>query len=147
MKAQTSLSLELSLIDEIRSKAAKCGMTMTDLVTLLIKFGLSKITDEAAQKWMALQPSIRGRTGGGMTKNEKLVFGALERLTARDPAVYRFGCDEVAAEAGLRLSDCYWALKQLQGRTLVKGADFDELDRWGRPVKSIWRLATSGTQP
>jgi hypothetical protein len=138
-KAFTGLYLPSDLTEELKRRADGAGTSASALAALVMRFGLERLSDDALRKWAAKQPSTRGRYGGGMTKAEKAALAALERLT--EGPVFRLELDEIADTGGLLRKDAYLALMALRARGMVVEVHRSaELDRWGRPTSSIWRL-------
>jgi|GEM_PF-6113590 len=138
--------VQASTAEELKRRADAAGLTYSDLIDLAARYGLSRLTDDALAAWAARQPSNRGRLGGGLTKAEKAVLGALRSLTQASAGTgqVRFELTEVADCAGLLRRDAYLAAKALQQRGLAAGVDGPELDRWDRPKSSVWRLVQPG---
>jgi hypothetical protein len=147
MKTQLGLYFEVTTADALRARAVKHGAAITDLAELCVRFGLSQLSDDQVNKWLAQQKSTRGRLAGGLRISEKACVAALESLRKKEPGAYRFGGVSIANEAGLRFAVAYQALKSLAARGMVKGSDLEPLDRWGRPVKSIWSLTPPDQRP
>lgn len=145
MKTQIGLYLGAGTAEQLREAAHSAGASIGDLADLLLRYGLSKVPPEQLRAWALKLPSTKGRLAGQLTKDERAVLGAFETLPkkAGQDGVWRFPITDVAAEAGLRLTEAYWALKALQRRALVRGMELEELDRWGRPVKSYWSLISA----
>lgn len=145
MKAQCNLFMSVSTSEELKAKAAHVGAPVGDLADLLLRFGLAKMSDDDLRKWVASRAITGSARSGALKKNERFVLVAFERLPlkAGQEGAWRFALGDVAAEAGLRLTDAYWALKALQARGLVKGMELEEVDRWNRPVKSFWSLISA----
>lgn len=139
MKTQVGLFISVSTSDELRERAKRAGAPIGDLADLALRFALGKLNDHALAKWASALPSRRGRNGGSLGKDERSVLQAFDRLSQAEPGASRWGLGTLASEAGLRLSVAFWALKSLQVRGLVTGAQLEETDRWGRPTKSFWR--------
>lgn len=140
-KSFAGLYLPVETMVALRTRAEGVGVSYSELADLFIRRGLDSMPEDVLRAWAAKRPSTRGRLGGGLTKAERSALDAMGRLVARGTAegVYRFELAEVANEAGLLRRDAYLALKRLQGRGLVSGADGTEQDRHGRPVSSVWR--------
>lgn len=145
MKTQMGLFLDVGTAERLRSEAGRAGAPIGDLADLCIRFALERMTPDAVAKWAQSLPSRMGPLSGGPKKNERAVIAAFERLPrkAGQEGAWKFPLTDVAAEAGLRLTDAFWALKALQARKLVHGSELEEVDRWGRPVKSFWSLISA----
>lgn len=139
MKTQIGLFISVSTSDELRERAKRSGAPIGDLADLALRFALGKLNDQALAKWASELPSRRGRNAGALGKDERAVLLAFDRLAQREPGASRWSLGTVASEAGLRLTLGFWALKGLQARGLVIGAELEETDRWGRPIRSFWR--------
>ncbi len=141
MKIQTGFYLGVSTVEELRKRAQETGAGLSDLTDLLLRLSLAKVTNEAIVAWVASQEVKKGRLGGGMTKHERQVLGAIAALKAKYSPSWQFENSDVAQAAGLKLRESYWALQGLQARGITSGASpNDEVDRWGRPLKSFWCL-------
>jgi len=146
-KSQTNLSLPISTIEAMRERAGRVGVSVSDLSDLFMRRGLDTVSDEALLKWAKGLQNRMGRLAGAMTKNERVVIAALEALKAREKGAWRFGLDQVANAAGLPLKAAFWALQALVRREFAAGMDVDKsLDRWGRPVESLWWLIGADSQ-
>lgn len=138
-KAQINLSLQTETIDTLRNKAAEVDAHLGDLADLLLRYALTHIQDDALRAWVKKQPNVKGRNAGGLRRDERVALEALETLSVQP--IFRLELDEVADTAGLLRKDCLLALASLKLRGLVAESHRSEkLDRWGRPVSSIWRL-------
>jgi hypothetical protein len=145
MKAQLNLYLNQSTIELLREKAHAVTANVGDLADLCIRFAFERMPEDALRKWVASQTSTKGRLRGALTKDQRCVVDAFERIAKRpeNEGAWRFSHENVAREAGLRPAVAYWTLKQLQTRGLTTGTDGEELDRWGRPLKSFWSLISA----
>ncbi len=142
MKTQMGLYLGVGTAEELRNRASATGAPVSDLADLVIRFGLARMTDESIRAWVARQAPTRGRLAGGLRLHERACIGAIDRLKLSQAPAWRFSGSDIANEASLKLTEAFWALKSLQTRGLVVGAELEELDRWGRPVKSFWCLTS-----
>lgn len=140
MKTQMGLWIEAGTADELRTRANRVGVAVGDLADLLVQFGLGKLTDAALAKWAASVRSRKGRLGGALRKSERASLDAMHRMKAAEGA-WRFTLEDIARESGCRLRDAYMALVDLRNRGLVMGGGgSQEVDAWGRPLKSVWHL-------
>ncbi len=146
-KVQTNFYLPVGTTDALRERAAEVGCSASDLVDLFTRKGLDGISVDVLKKWAKGLTSRMGRLGGAHTKNERAVQLAFDALKVRDAPAYRFPLPDIASASGLRLAEAFWALKKLEARGIVAGAELDKVDRWGRPIASFWRLATDGVGP
>lgn len=124
--------LSVEHMGALKGRAAALGVPYSALADFLLGLALQRVTPETLQAWMSTRT-------GGLSSKETAVLGALQRLST--PETYRFDVGSVADAAGLPRREAYRALKALQGRGEVAGAEGSEVDRWGRPVESLWRLA------
>ncbi len=145
MKTQFNVYMEVATAEEVRGKALQVGAPVGDLADFLLRFALSRIPDDTLRQWATQHRTSAGPLRGGLSKDERLVSMAFERLPkkAGQEGAWRFGLSDLASEAGLRLTNAFWALKALQARQVVHGMELEELDRWGRPVKSFWSLVSA----
>lgn len=148
MKTLFSCYTKAEAVEKVKALAAKADVPIGDLVGLLMEFGIEKLSVDKLRAWARAQPSRRGPLGGGLCKAERQVLRALDDLVAAErrnssPAV-RFGTDDVAAAAGLRIAVAYGALTALKqkghvGMMTPPGPDgAPVLDRWGRATQGIW---------
>ncbi len=142
MKTQIGLYLDVNTCEELRSRAAATGAPISDLADLLLRFGLARIKDETIREWAAKQNSTRGRLAGGLTDAERRLIGAFGKLKAKEELAWRFPVTDLANAAGLKITPAFLALQRLRTRGMVEGMELEQLDRWGRPVKSFWCLAS-----
>ena len=144
MPEQVNLKLGSETIKELRTLAEQGGAQLGDLADLFIRKGLASMSVEAVAKWAGSRPSRLGRYAGGLTKAEKEVISALERLHqgAAGTPVCWFSLADVAQLTSLRLAVTWSTLQALKGRglTSVIILDPDKVDRWGRPERSTWAL-------
>ena len=143
MKIQIGLYMQSETTQELKEKAVSAGVSIGDLADLYIRFGMAKLSDDALKKWASELPNVKGRHGGGLTKNEKAVLASFTALKSpKEPGAFRFNAHVVAQAAGMSHAHALWALRQLEGRGMVSGYIDEEQgeDRFGRPKKSIWCL-------
>lgn len=143
MKTQMGVYVDQSTAELLRTRATESGAAIGDLADLCIRYTLGKITLEQLRTWALKQPVAKGRLAGQHTKDERAVLLAFDALAKREPGTWRYAYEALAAEAGLKLSPTFWALKSLQRRGEVHGMELDEVDRWGRPVKSFWSMVAA----
>lgn len=124
--------LSVEHMGALKVRAAALGVPYSALADFLLGLALQRVTPETLQGWVTTRV-------GGLSAKETAVLKALRRLTTAE--TYRFDVGSVADAAGLPRREAYRALKALQGRGEVAGAEGTELDRWNRPVESWWRLA------
>lgn len=125
--------LTVELVGTLKAKAEELGVPYNPLADFLLGLALERVGEETLQAWLA------SRRKGGLSTKERDTLGALQRLTTSE--TFRFDAGTVADAAGLPRREAYRALKALQGRGVVTGVEGSELDRWGRPMASWWRLA------
>lgn len=142
MKTNFPLHVEQEFADEIRGHAIRLGVSLSNLFVMLADSGLKRTPPEEMKRWAAVQGPPRGPSlSGAPPKAERTVIAAFERLLKNDEGAWRFSHQEVARESGMTAKAAYMALKALQERGLLVGADSEQVDRWGRPVESFWRRA------
>jgi hypothetical protein len=130
--------METLAIERLRTKALEVGAPIGDLAAVCIMFALKHIDTQHLVQWASNLTPTRGRLAGAMTKSERAVLAALETLKEAQKPAWRFELNEIADTAGLLRKDAYLALNAVRARGLVKNMDGEELDRWKRPVSSIW---------
>lgn len=128
-----TLYLSDACIDALKARAAFLGVPYSALADFLLMLALEKARPETIQGW------LQQRSAPEATPKEARVLAALRMLTT--PETYRFDVGTVADAAGLPRREAYRALCALEGRGEVAGVKGEELDRWGRPAESWWRLA------
>jgi hypothetical protein len=143
MNSPILLSLPSETIADLRKRAESVGAPYSAIADLLIRYGLARITDDALRTWADTRPARKGPLGGGLTKDERTCNSALQRLLSNPEKAWRFPLQQVANESGLPPRTTYRALKALQGRSMVRGTELPEVDRWGRPTESYWWLPAS----
>jgi hypothetical protein len=141
MKTQLNTYVDVTTADELRQRAAEVNAPVGELADKCLRFALSRLNTEALRKWVTTLDTKRGRLGGGLTKNERALLAAFGRLKAKGGGAWRFVATELAAEAALRLTDAFLGLRQLANKGFITGGGTEEVDRWGRPLKSVWNLA------
>jgi predicted transcriptional regulator len=139
VKSPVGYNVDRGVTQRLRERAEAIGVSQSVLAEMFLTDAMARWTDDALHAWAAKQPNIRGRLGGGLTKNELALLQAFTRLLAPGEA-FRFELAQLASEAGLLRKDAYNGLKALQNRGRVSGAESEERDRWERPVESFWRL-------
>lgn len=142
-KTQLNLYLPLLTIAELQAKADAVGVSVSALADLCIKGTLTKVPEEQLKKWAASLEDTRGRNAGGPSRRERACELALQSLS-EGGTVWRHGADDVAARAGLRVTEAYWALQGLRRRGTVEMMDLEpgKVDRWGRPTSTVWWLTS-----
>jgi hypothetical protein len=139
MKTQVGLFLQNTTAEEVRVTAMKVGVGIGDLADYLLTQGLQRLSEGELHTWAASLQSTKGRLGGGLTRCESAVLKCFDRLLQNREEAWRFSAHEIAKEAGFPHRLAFGALKSLQRRELVKGLEMsEEVDRWGRPVNSVW---------
>ena len=136
--------LDVILVQSVKERAQALGIPISQLLETYIRHGFENVPDEKVLEISRAQPSRLGRLAGGLTSAQQRCLEAIDRLMTPDSETgmcpWRFDHADIAAQAGLLKKAAYLALKGLQSRGLVVGADSPETDRWGRPVDSYWRL-------
>jgi hypothetical protein len=143
IKTQFNVSLPPSTADAVRARAQEADVNVNDLTDLFLRYGLERMPVELLRKWASSQATSRSL--GPLTKNERKVLGAFEKLRAKpdNDLAWKWNHLELAIEAGLRHAVGYDALKSLEERGLVVVlSEGEAVDRWNRPVKSYWGLLT-----
>lgn len=140
-KSLTGLYLGTTTADDLRAMSERVGCSISDLGDLLIRRGLDQIPEATLRKWAESRESTRGRLRGGLTKKERLVLGAFEALLAEGDA-WSFPATAIGARSGLRSMDTFSALQALRqrGQVVERPVEFPTMNRFGRPVQSIWTL-------
>jgi hypothetical protein len=148
MKAQFNVYLDVLLADKVKTTANHVGAPIGDLFGYLISKALEQVSQDEMEAWANGLQSRRGPLGGGMTKKERVCLATLKRLVQNSKeGAWRFDLREVAYETGLRPADALTGLKGLQTRNLVKGAEKQDKDNWGRPLESYWHMVDSEGEP
>lgn len=139
LKAQLNFQVQATTAAAVRSRADEVNANLGDLGDLLLRYALTHISTDTLREWARKQESRKGCTSGALRRDERSALGALERMT--EAPVFRLELEDIADEAGLPRRDAFRALKSLQARGLVTvWSQSAELDRWDRPVKSIWQI-------
>ncbi len=142
MKTQIGLYVDDSIAEELRKFASDVGAPIGALAGLLLKHSLAKINREGVRAWAHKLPNVRGPLAGGLSKNERTTLAAMRRLVSSGEGAWKFPASEVAKESGLTPKHAYFALKALEARQMVSGAEDPSagVDRWNRPIVSLWFL-------
>jgi hypothetical protein len=140
MKTQVMMYMTVAYIDTLKAKAADLGVPYSVLNEFLGSLALQKLPADRLKAW-ARTASAQG-PASVRTPKENKVLGALRHLTTTE--IWRHGLGDIADAAGLPPREAWRALCALEGRGEVVGARGQELDRWGRPLESWWRLANAG---
>jgi hypothetical protein len=140
MKALQGLYLPLNTSDSLKQRADAVGMNYSDLADLCLRFGLARLSDDALRARVARLKEQK-QTQGPLKTNDAKVLDALPRLLipTRGVTPSWFGVEEIATEAGLPIREAYRSLTALRNRGLVRGVFKDKMDKWGRPIESLWR--------
>jgi hypothetical protein len=142
LKAQLNVSISSHTIQELRSRAAEVGAPIGDLADTLLRGALMKTDVQALKTWAQGLESRRGRAGGALRADEKAALSGLRTVRKDSHHAKVFTSVEIARSVGLLLKTTHDALCSLQARGgFVGGALSSDLDRWGRPVESVWWLA------
>jgi hypothetical protein len=126
------LYLSDACLDALKMRAQELRVPYSALADFMLALALEKARPETIQAW------LKQRATPEITPKQGRVLEALRSLTT--PETYRFDVGSVADAADMPPREAYRALKALQGRGEVAGAEGSELDRWGRPLESWWRL-------
>lgn len=138
MKTMMTVTIEVAIHDALRSKAIQEGYTVSGLVQAFVNYGMHHMPEEILRASMQRPERFRG----SLTKNERLALDSIETMMRVGKGdVWRFSAQDIARESGLKLTAAFLALRLLAKRGKVKGFELPEVDRWGRPVESYWRLA------
>lgn len=136
MKTQQMMYLTVEYMSALRTKAAELGVPFSALNEFLGSLALQKLPPERLRAWA---DELQRSSAETATPKQTRVLGALRSLTT--PEAFRFDVGTVADAADLPPREAYRALCALEGRGEVVGVRGEELDRWGRPSESWWRLA------
>jgi hypothetical protein len=134
---QKNFRLQQGTIDSIERVARETGAPEGDLADLCLRYALARMNPDSIRQWARTLPARTRRNG--LSRDEQAVHERLIALT--QPPVIWLSAAELASDSGLLLKNAFLALKGLQRRGLVAGLESDRLDRWNRPVESLWRKA------
>lgn len=140
MKTQFNLSVEASVVGELRALSEASGVSLSGLAE--VAFGaICRLGPQKAAALAESRQKARQRAQG-LNKQEALVSNALRKLYAREKGeAWGFPVKEIAGVAGLRLRDTWLAVRSLQAREIVFSvAEGGELDKYGRPEIAVFAL-------
>lgn len=138
MKTLLGLYVDVETASALREMSSEVDASISELGDLCLRYALERMPKDTLRQWAQGLTNTRGRLGGGMTKHEKAAWGAYNEICEKDGA-YRLDHQDIAQKAGLTPKEAYLALRSLERRGILKGQVWgEEVDRWGRPVKSYW---------
>jgi hypothetical protein len=151
MKKTVCLSLDVEVVDLLRTRAASLGVSQGALLGFSLRLALENLAPERLAAWAEHNRPRLGRPKGversatWFSTRERTVLDAFKGLLADGNGSWRFETAEVARRAGCWPSQVLQALYALEARGRVSKVDLkpNELDRWGRPSSLWWSLVES----